>query len=86
MIKLTINGKTVEIEDGATIMEAAAKAGIKIPSLCHLKMSIHTVPAGSVSWRWLMKNLQASCIGQGEGGHGGSYEFAEGPCGQKGPV
>ena len=26
MIKLTINGKTVEIEEGATIMEAAAKA------------------------------------------------------------
>ncbi len=41
MIKLTINGKAIEIEEGATIMEAAAGAGIKIPSLCHLK-GVHT--------------------------------------------
>ena len=83
MIKLTINGKTVEIEDGATIMEAAAKAGIKIPSLCHLK-DVHTYGSCRICVVEVagMKNLHR----QGEGGHGGSYEFAEGPCGQKGPV
>ena len=63
MIKLTINGKTVEIEDGATIMEAAAKAGIKIPSLCHLK-DVHTYGSCRICVVEVagMKNLQASCI------------------------
>ncbi|WP_320934663.1 2Fe-2S iron-sulfur cluster-binding protein, partial [Hungatella effluvii] len=63
MIKLTINGKTVEIEEGATIMEAAAKAGIKIPSLCHLK-DVHTYGSCRICVVEVdgMKNLQASCI------------------------
>ncbi|TYO99258.1 formate dehydrogenase alpha subunit [Geothermobacter ehrlichii] len=37
MIKLTIDGKAVEIEKGATILAAAEKAGITIPTLCFLK-------------------------------------------------
>jgi len=37
MIKLTIDGKAVEIEKGATILAAAEKAGIEIPTLCFLK-------------------------------------------------
>jgi bidirectional [NiFe] hydrogenase diaphorase subunit len=35
MVKLTIDNKPVEIEENASIMEAATKAGIDIPSLCY---------------------------------------------------
>ena len=37
MIKLTIDGKEVEVEKGTTILEAAKKANIDIPTLCFLK-------------------------------------------------
>ena len=33
---LTIDGKHVSSDDGATILDAATDAGIKIPTLCHL--------------------------------------------------
>lgn len=35
MIKLTINGNRVEVETGATLLEAAKAAGIDLPTLCH---------------------------------------------------
>ncbi len=35
MAHLTIDGKPVVIEDGATILQAAKKAGLDIPTLCH---------------------------------------------------
>ena len=34
---LTINGQAVQVPAGTTILEAAEKAGIKIPTLCYLK-------------------------------------------------
>ena len=34
MIKLTIDGKTIEIEEGKTVLEAAQKSDIYIPTLC----------------------------------------------------
>ena len=37
MIHLKINGRDVEIEDGSTILEAARKINIDIPTLCFLK-------------------------------------------------
>lgn len=37
MIKLTIDGKEVEVEKGKTILEAAKKININIPTLCFLK-------------------------------------------------
>lgn len=37
MIKLTIDNKAVEVEQGSTILDAATKLGIKIPTMCHLK-------------------------------------------------
>jgi NADH-quinone oxidoreductase chain G len=37
MLELTIDGKTVRAEKGATILEAALKNGIKIPNLCYDK-------------------------------------------------
>jgi len=35
-VKLTIDNRTIEVEDGATILEAARKLGIEIPTLCHV--------------------------------------------------
>ncbi|MFZ5821666.1 MAG: molybdopterin-dependent oxidoreductase [Chloroflexota bacterium] len=37
MISLTINGRTVEVEEGATVLQAAEKLGIVIPTLCYHK-------------------------------------------------
>ena len=36
MINLTVNDVPVSVEEGTTVLDAAAKAGIKIPTLCHL--------------------------------------------------
>ena len=37
LVKLTIDGIPVEVPAGTTVLEAARKAGIKIPTLCYLK-------------------------------------------------
>jgi len=37
MIKLTIDGKAIEVDDGTTILDAARKVGVEIPTLCHFK-------------------------------------------------
>jgi formate dehydrogenase (NADP+) alpha subunit len=37
MVSLTIDGKSVQVETGSTILEAAATVGIKIPTLCWLQ-------------------------------------------------
>src|SRR4030066_2193424 len=37
MPKLTIDNREVEVAEGATILEAAEKLGIKIPTMCFLK-------------------------------------------------
>jgi NADP-reducing hydrogenase subunit HndD len=37
MHKLTMNGKSIEAPDGATILDAAKRAGIRIPTLCFLE-------------------------------------------------
>ncbi len=37
MIKLNIDGTDVEVEEGTTILEAARKVNIDIPTLCFLK-------------------------------------------------
>ncbi len=36
MVRLTIDGREVEVEAGATVLDAAQKAGIEVPTLCHL--------------------------------------------------
>ncbi len=33
---LTINGSEIAIEEGATVLQAAKEAGVRIPTLCHL--------------------------------------------------
>jgi NADPH-dependent glutamate synthase beta subunit-like oxidoreductase/NADH:ubiquinone oxidoreductase subunit E len=35
MVKLTINGQLVEVPEGTTVLEAARRLGIKIPTLCY---------------------------------------------------
>lgn len=37
MVKLTINNRKVSVPEGTTILDAAAKVGIKIPTLCFLR-------------------------------------------------
>jgi heterodisulfide reductase subunit A len=37
VIGLTVDGKRVEVEEGSSLLEAAEKAGIKIPTLCYHK-------------------------------------------------
>jgi formate dehydrogenase major subunit len=44
MITLTIDGKQVQVPEGTTVLRAAEKAGIEIPTLCDHK---HLVPYGS---------------------------------------
>ncbi|MGD8526684.1 MAG: [FeFe] hydrogenase, group A, partial [Thioalkalispiraceae bacterium] len=35
MIKLTVNGRSVEVNEGATLLDAAREAGVYIPTLCY---------------------------------------------------
>jgi len=37
MANITINGKTIEVSPGMTVLEAARQAGIEIPTLCYHK-------------------------------------------------
>ena len=49
MIKLTIDNKIVEVEKGTTVLKAARKVGIDIPTLCYFElgdMKIENKPGG----------------------------------------
>lgn len=49
MIKLTIDNKPIEVESGTTILKAAKKVGITIPTLCYFDMGdlgIENKPGG----------------------------------------
>jgi formate dehydrogenase major subunit len=35
-VKVVLDGRTVEVERGTTVLEAARQAGIRIPTLCHV--------------------------------------------------
>lgn len=37
MLNFTLNGQTVSVPEGTTILEAARRAGVRIPTLCYLK-------------------------------------------------
>lgn len=67
-IKINIDNKIVEVEKGTTILSAAKKIGIKIPTLCHLHLhdlNIENKPAGcricvvEVAGR---RNLAPACV------------------------
>lgn len=44
MLRLTVNGRAVEVADGATYLDAARAAGVHIPTLCyHPRLPAHAV-------------------------------------------
>jgi heterodisulfide reductase subunit A2 len=64
MMNLTIDGRPVEIEEGATILQAAKKAGVTIPTLCYHPLiepyAACRVCEVEVSFRG-KRDLQTSC-------------------------
>ena len=63
MVTFKIDGRTVTAEENSTVLEAAVKAGIKIPTLCNLK-DINNIGACRMC---LVEDgrshkLQASCV------------------------
>ncbi|PKM49441.1 MAG: ferredoxin [Firmicutes bacterium HGW-Firmicutes-7] len=69
MIKLKINNKTIEVEEGMTILEAAKTKGILIPNLCYLH-NVHECGSCRICVVEVEgnKNLQASCITKAQDG------------------
>jgi NADH-quinone oxidoreductase subunit G/NADP-reducing hydrogenase subunit HndD len=63
MMTLTIDGRKVEVEEGSTILEAALKANIHIPTLCYLP-EVQAIGACRVCLVEVEGNkaLQASCM------------------------
>ncbi len=63
MITLTINGQSVSVPAGTTVLEAAKEIGVEIPKLCHLKDSNEIgacrICVVEVEGR---RNLPASCV------------------------
>ena len=62
LIKLTVDGVSVEVPAGTTVLEAAKKAGVNIPTLCYLKdinqigaCRLCVVDTGA-------RSLQAACV------------------------
>lgn len=65
MVTLTIDNRDICIEAGSTLLEAARKGGIRIPTLCYLK-DIQAIGACRVCVVEVKgaKNLQPACITQ----------------------
>jgi len=63
MVNLKINNIPVQVEEGTTILEAAKKAGINIPTLCYLK-EINAIGACRVCMVEVKgaRSLVASCV------------------------
>lgn len=63
MTKLTINGKTVSVPEGSTILEAAKQNNIYIPNLCYLE-GVHQFGSCRLCVVEVegARNLQASCM------------------------
>jgi NADH-quinone oxidoreductase subunit G/NADP-reducing hydrogenase subunit HndD len=63
MISLKIDGRNVEVEEGSTILEAAKKANVHIPTLCYLP-EVQAIGACRVCLVEVEGNkvLQASCV------------------------
>ncbi len=63
MINITIDGRPVEVEEGTTILNAAAKAKVRIPTLCYLP-EVQAIGACRVCLVEVEGNrtLQAACV------------------------
>jgi len=74
MVKLTIDGREVEIEKGKTILDAARKIGIEIPTLCHMDLGKLKFVNKAASCRICVvevegrRNLPPSCSTKAEEG------------------
>ena len=66
-LKITIDGKETYVEQGATILDAARKIGVDIPTLCHLHLQSTEVTNNCASCRICVvevagrRNLAPSC-------------------------
>ena len=69
MIKLNIDGNDIEVEEGTTILEAARKINIDIPTLCYMK-GINEIGDCRMCLVEIegRRNLVASCIQKAEEG------------------
>lgn len=63
MINLTVNGKHVSVPEGSTILDAAKKLNIYIPTLCYLE-DMHKIGSCRICVVEVekAKTLQASCV------------------------
>ncbi|AVX21206.1 NAD(P)-dependent iron-only hydrogenase catalytic subunit [Carboxydocella sporoproducens DSM 16521] len=63
MVQLTIDGQTVEVPAGTTVLEAARQLGIKIPTLCYMK-ELNEIGACRVCLVEVQgaRTLQAACV------------------------
>ncbi|PKM87367.1 MAG: ferredoxin [Firmicutes bacterium HGW-Firmicutes-12] len=63
MVTLTIDGREVQVPAGSSVLEAAQRAGIDIPTLCHLK-EMNKIGACRVCLVEIenARGLQASCV------------------------
>ena len=63
MVNVIIDGKAVEVEKGSTVLQAAQKAGVHIPTLCYLK-DVNAIGACRVCLVEIKgaKALQPSCV------------------------
>lgn len=63
MINLTVNGKHVSVPEGSTILDAARKLNIYIPTLCYLE-DMHKIGSCRICVVEVekAKTLQASCV------------------------
>ncbi len=66
-VNITINGQALSVEAGTTILAAAEKLGIRIPTLCHFQMDCFHVEHKSASCRICVvevekrRNLAPAC-------------------------
>jgi len=63
MINLTINGRQIQVDEGSTLLEAAKKADVHIPTLCYLP-EVQAIGACRVCLVEVQgnRNLQAACV------------------------
>lgn len=62
-IKLTIDGTPVEVDPGSTVLDAAKKAGVHVPTLCyHPELRVEGACRLCVVEIEGMRNLAASCV------------------------
>ena len=67
LVNVTINNQTIAVEEGTTILEAAKKLDIRIPTLCYLNLEHVKTVNGSASCRVCVveiegrRNLAPSC-------------------------